>query len=86
MRELEQNTAAAWIESGAIRVTEYGNENTYYVNEFGHEFFCKNYPNDLYGVVNANVVFDNYDPTPWCHICGAMDQSNCNCGPYADNR
>ena len=57
MRELEQNTATAWIASGAIRVTEYGHENTYYANEFGHKFFCKNYPNDLYGVTNANVVF-----------------------------
>lgn len=42
--EIEENTAAAWIRSGAIRVTEYGSENTYYINEFDHQFYCKNYP------------------------------------------
>lgn len=25
------------------------------------------------------------DPTPWCHVCGAMSEKNCNCGPYARN-
>jgi hypothetical protein len=44
MRELEENTANAWLKSGAIRITDVGEENTYYVNEFDHEFYCKNYP------------------------------------------
>ena len=25
------------------------------------------------------------DPTPWCHWCGAMEQSQCQCGPIAKN-
>jgi hypothetical protein len=27
----------------------------------------------------------NYDPTPWCNACGARLQSQCHCGPLADN-
>lgn len=26
------------------------------------------------------------DPTPWCHICGAMTRSRCKCGPIARTR
>lgn len=51
MREIEIVTADLWLSTGAIEITEIGNENTYYVNEWGHEFFCKNYPkqeNDFY--------------------------------------
>ena len=43
-REIEIKTAETWLASGAITVSDIGNENTYYVNEFGHGFFCKNYP------------------------------------------
>jgi hypothetical protein len=43
-REIEIKTAETWLASGAITISDIGNENTYYVNEFGHEFFCKNYP------------------------------------------
>lgn len=25
------------------------------------------------------------DPTPWCHICGAMTKAKCGCGPRAEN-
>ena len=28
---------------------------------------------------------DDHDPTPWCHVCGAMRQSRCKCGPIAKN-
>ena len=28
---------------------------------------------------------DEEDPTPWCHICGAKEQSQCDCPPYAEN-
>ena len=48
--ELEENVASAWLSTGAISITEYGNENTYYVNEFDKRFFCKNYPQQ-YGAV-----------------------------------
>ena len=44
-REIEIQTAEIWLASGAIKVSHVGNENTYYVNEFDHQFMCKNYPN-----------------------------------------
>lgn len=28
---------------------------------------------------------DNYDPTPWCHVCGAMEPRDCDCLPIARN-
>ena len=31
-----------------------------------------------------NELIDD-DPTPWCHVCGAMTSKNCNCDPIADN-
>ena len=43
-RGIEVETDEVWLASGAITVSDIGEENTYYVNEFGHEFFCKNYP------------------------------------------
>jgi len=43
-REIEIPTANLWLSTGAITITDIGEENTYYVNEFGHLFFCKNYP------------------------------------------
>jgi hypothetical protein len=27
----------------------------------------------------------DYDPTPWCHVCGARKRENCHCGPIAEN-
>jgi hypothetical protein len=44
VREIEINTAELWLSTGAVRITDIGEENTYYENEFGHLFFCKNYP------------------------------------------
>lgn len=41
---LEPKTADIWLSQGTIKPIWYGNENTYYVNEFGIEFYCKNYP------------------------------------------
>jgi hypothetical protein len=43
-REIEIPIADLWLSTGAIAITDIGEENTYYVNEFGHLFFCKNYP------------------------------------------
>ena len=40
--EIEISTANLWISTGAIKITDKGDENTYYENEFGHQFFCKN--------------------------------------------
>ena len=47
IRELEETTANAWMRNRGITITEIGSENTYYVNEFGMEFFCKNYPSEV---------------------------------------
>lgn len=44
LREISTKTAQAWLASGAIKLIETGEENSYYQNEFGHAFFCKNYP------------------------------------------
>ena len=29
--------------------------------------------------------YNEKDPTPWCHICGAMTSRRCDCGPVAEN-
>jgi hypothetical protein len=33
----------------------------------------------------SEAEHDDYDPTPWCHQCGAMTKAKCDCGPIADN-
>jgi hypothetical protein len=43
-KEIEMPTADLWLSTGAVTITDIGEENTYYANEFGHLFFCKNYP------------------------------------------
>ena len=50
-RELEETTSDLWLAQGTITVVEYGNENTYYKDQFDNRFFCKNYPQDQYGEV-----------------------------------
>lgn len=45
LREIEITTASLWLAKGAIEVAETGAENTYFINEWGHEFFCKDFPN-----------------------------------------
>jgi len=42
--EIEEQTAALWLSQGTVTVDNYGSENTYYVDQFGNRFFCKNYP------------------------------------------
>jgi len=42
--EIEEKTADLWLSVGTIRITETGQENTYYVDQFDNQFFCKNYP------------------------------------------
>ena len=42
--EIEEKTADLWLSLGTIRVTDIGQENTYYVDQFDNQFFCKNYP------------------------------------------
>ena len=40
-RQVEPKTLRYWIETGAYIVTYVGEENTYAINEFGHEVFAK---------------------------------------------
>ncbi len=42
--EIEEKTADLWLSLGTIRVTDIGHENTYYIDKFDNQFFCKNYP------------------------------------------
>jgi hypothetical protein len=42
--EIEEKTASIWLSRGTIWVTDTGHENTYYIDQFGNQFFCKNYP------------------------------------------
>ena len=41
--------------------------------------FCYSIPDSIF---ERN---DDRDLTPWCHICRAMEQKECGCGPYAEN-
>ena len=51
--EIENDTARLWNDTGTIQILEFGNENTYYIDEFGNTFYCKNYPK-LHGVIRTS--------------------------------
>ena len=36
-------------------------------------------------LIKYGLIEDDYDPTPWCHVCGSFTQSGCNCGAIAEN-
>ena len=42
-KNIEVKIAKEWLKSGAIHITEQGEENTYFENDFGHKFFCKDF-------------------------------------------
>lgn len=44
IQEIEEKTADLWLQLGTIKITETGQENTYYVDQFKKQFYCKNYP------------------------------------------
>jgi len=44
INEIEEITANLWLELGTIKITDTGQENTYYVDQFENQFYCKNYP------------------------------------------
>jgi len=44
IKEIEEKTADLWLQLGTIKVTDIGQENTYYVDQFEQQFYCKNYP------------------------------------------
>ena len=43
-REISPLTASIWLAAGTITMMWEGSENTYYEDEFGNEFFVKDYP------------------------------------------
>ena len=44
IRHIEQTTVDLWLTIGTIKISELGEENSYYVDQFDNEFYCKNYP------------------------------------------
>jgi len=38
---VEKTSFDYWVRNGAITITDIGEENTYAINEFGQQFFCK---------------------------------------------
>ena len=53
---IEENTVSAWLASGAIQLQTTGNENSYYLDQFGNQFYCKNYP----GHYNVNGMLHKW--------------------------
>ena len=50
IRYIEQTTVDLWLTIGTITISELGEENTYYVDQFRLEYYCKNYPLNNYEV------------------------------------
>lgn len=42
--EIEQVTAETWLHLKTIWLVDTGEENSYYTDQFGISYFCKNYP------------------------------------------
>ena len=42
--EIEIETMDLWVANGTITLTDTGNENLYFVDQFGNRFYCKCYP------------------------------------------
>lgn len=53
VKEIGQYTAELWLSAGTITVSERGEENTYYLDQFGNRFFCKSNCQEL-----ADVILD----------------------------
>jgi hypothetical protein len=77
-REIEEKTADLWLEQGTIRITEYGNENTYYIDQFGTKYFCKNYPQEYGPVQLPEWISQDLSPND----IAAVIQSGCDSGAY----
>lgn len=39
---------------------------------------------DAYARLRKELEIEE-DPTPWCHVCGAKEKADCDCGPIAEN-
>ena len=46
-QHIEAHTMRLWLDLGSVTVTSVGDENTYAINEFGHEFYAKDVPDEL---------------------------------------
>jgi uncharacterized protein YaeQ len=44
LTEIEEKTMNLWLSLGTIWVTDVGQENVYFIDEFDNEFYCKCYP------------------------------------------
>ena len=42
LKEIEVSVANHWLSTGAIRLVDEGEENSYYMDLFDRQFFCKN--------------------------------------------
>ena len=45
--EIEEKTMDTWLANGVITLTDTGQENLYFADQFGNEFYCKCYPCSL---------------------------------------
>jgi hypothetical protein len=78
-QELEIKTADLWLEQGTIHVTETGSENTYYTDQFGTRFFCKNNPcNDPDPIQLPEWISADLSPND----IAAVNQGGCESGSY----
>ena len=46
-QHIEAHTMRLWLDLGSVTVTSVGDENTYAINEFGHEFYAKDVPDPI---------------------------------------
>ena len=54
-QQIDQKTFNHWVKTGALKVTSRGDENTYGVTEFGHEYYVKDYGENPPRSVHANI-------------------------------
>jgi hypothetical protein len=45
--EIEIPTMDIWLDNGTITMNVTGQENLYFIDQFGNEFYCKCYPCSL---------------------------------------
>lgn len=60
LSEIEVQTAALWARIGTIAETSRGEENTYYADEFGNQFYCKNYPRSPCDLATCERALNDY--------------------------
>jgi hypothetical protein len=80
LTEIEIPTAEAWLASGAITETIRGEENTYYIDGFYREFFCKNYPEQ-----EQRLVLVTNGTQLWTDFCGLEQEVICPTEEWAED-